>query len=375
MLLGLGRGPPGRGPPPRVRSAGRGAPGPAGPAAAWPGGVRGVAPMPVAVELKGLLPGRGPGRGPDRWPGVVGAPGRAPAEPGRGTDGRGPGAGSRVPGSAGPAGAGRVWPPLPWSGPPSLVNGSLGNGAGETCGSGVATGFGATGGAAGGCGVRAPAPADPGPAAADPAPFCAGADVSGTVAARPLAARRSTGAAAAAPSPDAFACAANSSFSLRTTGASIVEDADRTNSPISWSLAITALLSTPNSFASSYTRTFATALPLLDPGFRACQPTGAARAPSGVSLCCSSPHAHRALIASQPSFVRCLRLWAPSGTPRPCLSAGLPTGEGPAETPCGAGLVPSMPGSGAGTHPGQAAGRRRREQSRPLPPPRGSIQT
>jgi len=50
-------------------------------------------------------------------------------------------------------------------------------------------------------------------------------------------------------------------LSLRTTGASIVEDADLTNSPISWSLAITALLSTPNSFASSYTRTFATALP------------------------------------------------------------------------------------------------------------------
>ena len=32
---------------------------------------------------------------------------------------------------------------------------------------------------------------------------------------------------------------------------SIVEEADRTNSPISWSLAMTALLSTPNSFASS----------------------------------------------------------------------------------------------------------------------------
>ncbi|GAA3949776.1 hypothetical protein GCM10023085_35420 [Actinomadura viridis] len=41
------------------------------------------------------------------------------------------------------------------------------------------------------------------------------------------------------------------SVSLRTTGASIVEDADRTNSPISWSLAMTTLLSTPNSLASS----------------------------------------------------------------------------------------------------------------------------
>jgi len=227
--------------------------------------------MPVAVELKGLLPGRGPGRGPGRWPGAVGVPGRAPAAAGRGTDGRGPGAGSRVPASAGPAAAGRAWPPLPCSGPLSLVNGSLGNGVGETCGSGVAAGFDATGGAVGDCGANAPVPADPalagpGPADPDPAPLCAGAGASVTVAARPFAARRSAAAAAAAPSPDAFACVANSSFSLRTTGASIVEDADRTNSPISWSLAITALLSTPNSFASSYTRTFATALPLLDPG-------------------------------------------------------------------------------------------------------------
>jgi hypothetical protein len=52
--------------------------------------------------------------------------------------------------------------------------------------------------------------------------------------------------------PDApLAPPENASVSLRTTGASIVEDADRTNSPISWSLAITTLLSTPNSLASS----------------------------------------------------------------------------------------------------------------------------
>jgi len=43
----------------------------------------------------------------------------------------------------------------------------------------------------------------------------------------------------------------NAVSSLRTTGASIVEDAERTNSPSSWSLAMTTLLSTPNSFASS----------------------------------------------------------------------------------------------------------------------------
>jgi hypothetical protein len=36
-----------------------------------------------------------------------------------------------------------------------------------------------------------------------------------------------------------------------TTGGSTVEDAERTNSPISWSLARTSLLSMPTSFANS----------------------------------------------------------------------------------------------------------------------------
>jgi hypothetical protein len=53
------------------------------------------------------------------------------------------------------------------------------------------------------------------------------------------------------PSDDLLEPPENASVSLRTTGASIVEDADRTNSPISWSLAMTTLLSTPNSLASS----------------------------------------------------------------------------------------------------------------------------
>jgi len=38
---------------------------------------------------------------------------------------------------------------------------------------------------------------------------------------------------------------------LRTTGGSIVEDAERTNSPISVSFVMMVLLSTPSSFASS----------------------------------------------------------------------------------------------------------------------------
>jgi hypothetical protein len=64
------------------------------------------------------------------------------------------------------------------------------------------------------------------------------------------------GGAAAAGFPPPFDAplppfAGKASRSLRTTGGSMVEEADRTNSPISWSLAMTTLLSTPSSFASS----------------------------------------------------------------------------------------------------------------------------
>jgi hypothetical protein len=59
--------------------------------------------------------------------------------------------------------------------------------------------------------------------------------------------------------PDALSdCGAKDSLSLRTTGASTVEDADLTNSPMSLSFSRTVLLSTPRSLASSYTRCFAT---------------------------------------------------------------------------------------------------------------------
>jgi hypothetical protein len=125
-------------------------------------------------------------------------------------------------------------------------------------------------------------------------------------AAWPFALRRlAAGALAALPSP-LCGCAAcwdaKASFSLRTTGASIVDDADRTNSPISWSLAITALLSTPNSFASSYTRTFATALPLLGPDHRTLSRPGQ-RVLRPASACA----VHRRMLIvrssqSQPSF-------------------------------------------------------------------------
>lgn len=58
------------------------------------------------------------------------------------------------------------------------------------------------------------------------------------------------GADAAFPElPDSFV--ENSDCSLWTTGASTVEEADLTNSPISLSLLRTVLLLTPNCFANS----------------------------------------------------------------------------------------------------------------------------
>lgn len=61
-------------------------------------------------------------------------------------------------------------------------------------------------------------------------------------------------------SPPAGAESAKASFTRRTTGASSVEEAERTNSPMSWSFSRTFLLVVPSSFASSWTRGFATVL-------------------------------------------------------------------------------------------------------------------
>jgi hypothetical protein len=284
MFIGLGRGPPGR-----AMSAGLGRPGPRlppgrGPPAAWPGrpvagppdaepdgaadgpGLAcdgcGPAPMPVAVELKGLFPGLGPRGGPGRAPGARGAPdgGLLP-----GACGPGPGLRPVVAGvgAGGAVGAGR---------PAAGADGSTLTGSATTGGAGAA-GAGA-GAAAAGAGAGAAAA---GSATAVPL-ACAGTDglaVAGVTAGRlsrcPLVAAAGTGpgwaaagrgaagraGAAGADAEEADAPAArpeddpNDSLSLRTTGASIVDDAERTNSPISVSLAITALLSTPISFASS----------------------------------------------------------------------------------------------------------------------------
>lgn len=123
-------------------------------------------------------------------------------------------------------------------------------------GSSATTGLGAAGRAAcAGDGAGAPGFGAAGRAA------CAGEGAGAAGLGAGAALRGAPGFAAVLPAPP-DPCKA--SVNLRTTGASIVEDAERTNSPSSWSLAMTTLLSTPNSLASSYTRTLATSL-LLGP--------------------------------------------------------------------------------------------------------------
>jgi hypothetical protein len=133
-----------------------------------------------------------------------------------------------------------------------------------------------------------------GPAAGDGAGAAGRADGPG-VGAPGLAGAALRGAAGFAPGfpaePPPGPC--NASVNLRTTGASIVEDAERTNSPSSWSLAMTTLLSTPNSLASSYTRTLATSL-LLRSGV-------VVRRTVATSWAYSS-RAHRVLIAISTYF-------------------------------------------------------------------------
>jgi hypothetical protein len=118
--------------------------------------------------------------------------------------------------------------------------------SGAAAGAALAAGA-ATSAAAGPAGMRSVTAAGAAAAAAG-ASAAAGAAGPGA-AARP--ARPSGRGPPGAEAAGFASCDPMDSLSLRTTGASIVEDAERTNSPISWSWAMTALLSTPSSFASS----------------------------------------------------------------------------------------------------------------------------
>ena len=109
--------------------------------------------MPVAVELNGLLPGRGPGRGP-RWPGAPGLgapPGRGAPEAGRGASWLVPGAascgcescGRGAPGRAAP-GRGAPGAP-PWPGEAGRGPGAAAGRAGADGAADAAIGAGAAG--------------------------------------------------------------------------------------------------------------------------------------------------------------------------------------------------------------------------------------
>ncbi len=148
--------------------------------------------MPVADEANGLLPGRGP-------------------------DGRGP------------LGVGRPAPS------PGAAGVSVTAGAGATVAAAAAGSTGDSTGAGG--------------AGASTATAAAGASTGAST--TWAAAAFFAGALRGAAPPSPAGGAGYISRSLRTTGGSTVDDADRTNSPSSLSLAITTLLSIPSSLASS----------------------------------------------------------------------------------------------------------------------------
>jgi hypothetical protein len=101
-----------------------------------------------------------------------------------------------------------------------------------------------------------------------------------------------------------FFVAGNASRSLRTTGASMVEDGDLTNSPMSVSFAMISLLVLPSSFASSCTRALPATALLRDEGWR---PVITARSPSSCVGCCSLL-LHDVLTMGRPAFLSYWRL-------------------------------------------------------------------
>ncbi len=277
-----GRGAPGRGPP--APAAGRGPPAPAagrGPPAPAAGRCCASSRRPgrgmPCDGANGLLPGRGgrseprsaprsvsPRREPMPCEGANGLlPGRG-APPGRAPDGRVVPADGAAGGVAG-RGAGRV---------PSLESSARGvccAGAGASCAAGAGV-LGAAGAGASGAAGAGTEPLENGDAwgaagaagaGAAGAAGSAGAGVSGAAWAAPgfgpgegAEGRFGAGAAAAWEAP-AFGKAPRSFF---TTGASMVDDAERTNSPSSCSFATASFEVIPSSFASSCTRTLATFL-------------------------------------------------------------------------------------------------------------------
>jgi len=217
---------------------------------------------------------------------VVGAWNPGPADPVTGAAGAGAAAGAVREGATdGPAGrgvvtgaaaAGRAGAAVGWADAEAAAAEGADAAGADTDGAVVVAGLAAAGAET--CGV-ATAGADAAGRAAGAGP---GEDTDGRGAADPGRPGPPEGALLGAADPlvgrSAFGpagfVAGNASRSLRTTGASMVEDGDLTNSPMSVSFAMISLLVLPSSFASSCTRALPATALLRDEGWR---PVGTAR--------------------------------------------------------------------------------------------------
>ncbi len=304
--------PPTRGAPPRDGAPGRAPPGPPGPPSPPPGRAPGLVGTPRPrvgapagpTDCLGIIAGFGRGAPGTLGRGARGSPGRSvPPMPGGRDEGAWSGSGRRdrcmpwvdenglLPGR-GPLGlgaGGRGTADVDVAPSPPSVAGGAGGAAGAAD---VAEAAGASGsgvGAAGAVGAAVGALVDEiGVAMASPAGEVGGAGAlpleDSALAAGAALAGESDVTAVAVPSADpdaaaflaaalaaraalasaaAFHSSPLTSSRRRTTGASTVDEADLTNSPISLSASSTFLLGTPNSLASSWTLAFPATVLLL----------------------------------------------------------------------------------------------------------------
>ncbi len=248
----------------------------------------------------------GPGRGPPGPPGPAGPPGRGANMPG-------PGRGPPGPAAAGRGAAGRGG--MPGTGPPAgrgIAAGEPGRGGMPGTGPGAAAGRGAAGrggmpGVPSAGEVKGLLPGrGPGAGRDGIPPGAAGAGALGAGAAEAAGAAGVTGACAAGPTAGADAgadgaaragaagAAGNASRTLRATGASMVEEALLTNSPLSFNQDRRDLLSSPSSFASSWTRAL--------PGTVLLRGPGPSLAVGTTAWACSSVADHRVLMVGLPQL-------------------------------------------------------------------------
>jgi len=380
--------PPLRGGPPRDGAPGRAPPGPPTPPPGRAPGLVGT-PRPRVgapagpTDCRGIIAGFGRGAPGTLGRGARGSPGRSvPPTPGGRVAGAWSGAGRRD----------RCMPCvdenglLPGRGPLGL--GVAGRGtvdAGET---GVPpSAAGASGGADAADAAAEAAGAAAAGAAAGVTTVVVGAETLGTLSigdSALAAAGTELGASAgagAAPSAEPFAWAAFFAAALaaraalaceaafhsspltssrrRTTGASTVDEADLTNSPISLSASSTFLLGTPNSLASSWTLAFPATVLLLgrsDPR----------RVRTVRWWACSSHESHRDVMSRCSAFVRCLVAQPrvrPAGAARattgPARCRAVRRAGRPSGTPAAGRRARGRWAWGAGTRPSPASWRAR----------------